>query len=247
MKTINKTVQILDALVNTDGARVTELSRQLDIPESTVHSHLKSLSQHGFVQNKGGIYVLGLKFLYYGGDVLHNSPEYEQIQEKVATLAEKTRERSQFITEQDGQGIYLHVETKSDGAVRTDVRMGKIVNLHTTAAGKAILANLPDHTVESIIERYGLDAQTENTITDKEALFAELKEIREQSYSINDEERITKQRAVGAPVLDASGRVVGAFSVSGPTHRMSGDRFKKEIPNLLLGTANEVELNIKYR
>lgn len=247
MKTIDKTVQILDALVKTNGARIAELSRQLDMPESTVHSHLKSLSQHGFVQNKGGIYVLGLKFLYYGGDVLHNSPEYEQIREKVIFLAEKTKERAQFITEQDGRGIYLHVETKSNEAVQADVRMGKIVDLHTTAAGKGILAYLPENTVESIIDRYDLEAQTENTITDKEALFAELEEIREQGYSINDEERIKKQRAVGTPVLDGSGRVVGAFSVSGPTHRMSGDRFKKEIPNLLLGTANEVELNLKYR
>ncbi|WP_228546259.1 helix-turn-helix domain-containing protein [Halegenticoccus tardaugens] len=48
----------------TEGARVTELSEQLEMPSSTVHAHLSALKRHGFVRNEGDIYVLGLKFLY---------------------------------------------------------------------------------------------------------------------------------------------------------------------------------------
>lgn len=49
-----------------------------------------------------------------------------------------------------------------------------------------------------IVDRHGLPRYTENTITDE----AELAAIRDRGYSIDDEERITKQIAVGAPVLD---------------------------------------------
>lgn len=247
MKTIDKTVRILDALTERGGARVSELGEELEMPNSTVHAHLAALKRHGFVRNDGDHYVLGLKFLHYGGAVLSENQAYDLIKPKVGMLAEETGERVQFITEQDGRGVYLYTELKSDAAVQTDVRMGKIVDLHTTAAGKAILAHLPEQRVDAIVDTYGLEAYTENTITERAELTAELESVRDRGYSLNDEERIPKQMAVGAPVLDRMGGVVGAFSVSGPAHRMREEAFQERVVNLLLGTTNEVELNLVYQ
>lgn len=247
MKTIDKTVRVLDALTERGGARVSELGDELGMPNSTVHAHLAALKRHGFVRTNGDRYVLGLQFLHYGGAVLAENQAYNLIKPKVSMLAEQTGERVQFITEQDGRGVYLYTELKSDAAVKADVRMGKIVDLHTTAAGKAILAHLPEARVDVIVDEYGLEAYTENTITERDDLFAELETIRDRGYSINDEERLLKQMAVGAPVLDRMGDVVGAFSVSGPANRMSETAFQERVVNLLLGTTNEVELNLVYQ
>lgn len=247
MKTIDKTVRILDALAELGEARVSELGERLDMPNSTVHAHLATLKRHGFVQTNGDLYVLGLKFLHYGGAAVHWKREYRLVKPKVTMLAEQTGERAQFITEQDGRGVFLYTDIRSDAAVQTDVRMGKIVDLHSTAAGKAILAHLPEERVDEIVDRHGLAAYTENTITDRDELLANLETIRERGYSLNDEERIPKQMAVGAPVLNRVGDVVGAFSVSGPAHRMRETQFQEQVVNLLLGTANEVELDIVYQ
>lgn len=247
MKSIDKTVRILDALVRTNGARVSELSDLLEMPNSTVHSHVDSLKKHGLVHAEGDINKIGLRFLHYSGSVLYNNEIYSLIEPKVAFLARETEERAQFITEQYGQGVYLFTETIGDTAVQTDVRPGKFVDLHATAAGKAILAHLPESRVEEIIVEHGLTSYTPHTITDREALMEELSTIRAQGYSINDEERINKQRAVGVPVLNTVGKPVGAFSVSGPAHRLSDDEIHDRLSGLLLGTADEVELNIQYR
>jgi DNA-binding IclR family transcriptional regulator len=247
MKTIDKTVRVLDALTETNGARVAELADRLEMPNSTVHAHLAALKRHGFVRSSGDHYALGLKFLFYGGAVLYGNAEYSLLDSKVTMLAEETGERAQFITEQNGRGFYLYAETESDTAVQTDVRMGKIVDLHPTAAGKAILAHLPVERVDAIIDQCGLEAYTEHTITDRDELLAELERIREQGYSVNDEERISKQMAIGVPVLDKLGEVVGAFSVSGPAHRIRNEEHQARIISLLLGTANEVELNLVYQ
>jgi len=85
-----------------------------------------------------------------------------------------------------------------------------------------------------------------NTITDPQTLYAELERVRERGYSVNKQENIEGLHAVSAPVMDTNGHVFGALSVSGPTHRMKGEWFEDELPDLLLGAANELELNITY-
>jgi len=246
MKSFDKTIKILDALVETGGARVSELSDLLDIPDSTVHKHLKSLKKHGFVQSKGDINTIGLKFLYYSGYKINNNEIYSIIQPKVEYLAERTGERCQFVTEQNGEGVYLFTKLTDESAIQADVRPGKYVDLHATAAGKTILAHLPRSRVNEIITDRELSSHTPKTITQQEALYDELDQIREQGYGINDEERITKQRAVGVPVLNTVGRPIGAFSVSGPANRLNSKKIHEELPELLMGTVDEVELDIEY-
>ena len=246
MKSIDKMVKILDTLVRMDGARVSELSNHLDMPDSTVHSYLSVLKKHGFVHSDGDINRIGLKFLHYSGVLLHENDVYSLIEPKVTTLARETEERAQFITEQNGQGVYLFTDTVDEAAVQTDVRPGKFVDLHATAAGKAILAHLPVERVEDIVSQHGLTSYTKHTITNFDSLVEELTDVRDQGYAINDEERILKQRAVGVPVLDSVDRPVGALSVSGPAHRIDSQQIHENISNYLLGTADEIELNIQY-
>jgi DNA-binding IclR family transcriptional regulator len=87
---------------------------------------------------------------------------------------------------------------------------------------------------------------TDRTITDEDELFAELDRVRERGYSTNNEENIEGIRAVGVPVMHSEGRPIGALSISGPVHRMKGEWFDREIPDLLLGTTSELQLNIAY-
>lgn len=246
MKSIDKSVRILEALAQTNGARVSELSDKLEIPTSTVHAHLSALKEHGLVRSDGDLNSIGLKCLYFSGSLLYDDDIYPLIEPKVTHLARETGERAQFICEQDGRGVYLFAKTIGDAAVKTDVRPGKFVDLHATAAGKAILAHMPEARVNEIIDCHGLISYTPQTITDRETLLEELETIRERGYAINDEERITRQRAVGAPVLNTVGEPVGAFSVSGPAHRVDNGTLRETIPNLLLGVTDEVALNIQY-
>lgn len=246
MKSIDKSVRILEALVQTNGARVSELSDRLEIPSSTVHAHLDALKEHGLVRSNGDINSIGLKCLYFSGSLLYDDDIYPLIEPKVTYLARETGERAQFISEQDGQAVYLFAKAIGDTAVKTDVRPGKFVDLHATAAGKAILAHMPEARVNEIIDYHGLTSYTAQTITDRESLFRELETVRKRGYAINDEERITKQRAVGAPVLNTVNEPVGAFSVSGPAHRINNGALREVIPNLLLGVTDEVALNIQY-
>lgn len=246
VKTTESAFAVIEALRRLDGARVTEVADELDMAKSTAHRHLSTLFDLEYLAKEGDEYHVGLQFLNLGEYARERKEAYRIIKPKVKQLAEETVERAQFIVEEHGQGVYVHRAT-GENAVRTpNTGVGKRNAIHATSAGKAILSRYDDERVRAIVERRGLPRLTDRTITDEDELFAELERVRERGYSTNNEENIEGIRAVGVPVMHSEGRPIGALSVSGPVHRMKGEWFDREIPDLLLGTTSELQLNIAY-
>lgn len=246
LKTTETTLAVIEALESLDGARVTELAEELEMAASTVHAHLATLEKHEYVAKEGDEYHLGLAFLSLGNYVGYRKPAYETAEAYTKQLADETESRAVFMIEEHGRGVYLFTSSGKH-AVWKYSTVGKKVPLHVTAAGKAILSKLPDSRVETIIDRHGLEAKTENSITDSETLFEQLAEIRERGYSTNNQEQLDGVRAIGAPVTDAQDRIIGSFSVASPANRLSKPEFEKELPNTLLGITNEFELEHTLR
>ncbi|XVH31602.1 IclR family transcriptional regulator [Haloferacaceae archaeon DSL9] len=244
--TVETALDVIELLRARDASTLTEIATELGMAKSTAHRHLSTLEWRGYVVRSGDNYRLSLKFLDIGEFTRTREPAYRLAESTVAEIAKTTTERAQFLVEENGRGVYVHVKS-GQHAVRTNVYVGKHVDIHASAAGLAILSQFSDDRVDEIIDRHGLPKLTERTITGREELFEELATIRERGYSINDQGHIDGLRAIGAPVCDPDDEVIGGLSVSGPTHRMEGDRFETELPSLILGSANELELNIAYQ
>lgn len=246
LQSVQMAFKIIAYLKEHDGARVTELANEFNISKSTAHRYLATLVQLRYaVKDNDHTYKLGLRFIGLGSHLKNREPLYEMAQQKAEQLAEETGERAQFIVEEHGRGVYVHRET-GENAVKTDAREGKEVFLSTTAAGKAILAHLPRSRVEEIVDQWDLPPRTEHTIVTEEELYERLTEIRERGYAYNREEHTEGLYAVGAPIQDESGTVLGSLSISGPTNRVKDRILNEGIPKQLLGAVNEVELQLKY-
>jgi DNA-binding IclR family transcriptional regulator len=241
LKTTETTLEVIEALEALDGARVSELADELDMAPSTVHAHLATLEKHEYVAKEGDEYHLGLAFLSLGNYVGYRKRAYETAEAYTEQLANETECRAVFMVEEHGWGVYMFTFS-GEHAVWTYSTVGKKVPLHVTAAGKAILAKLPDAEVEAIVKRHGLGAETENSVTEPDELFAQLEEIRDRGYSFNNQEQLDGVKAVGVPVTDGNDRVIGSFSVASPANRLDDAEFEEELPNTLLGIANEFEL-----
>lgn len=240
---VERSYEIVHTLQEQGGARIQEIADHLDLAPSTVHKHLVTLEKMGYATKEGNQYQLGMRFLTVGGHIRNRSKGYRLAIELVSRLVEEVDERAQFVVEDGGRGIYLHTES-SQHAVQIDRHIGKRRYLHASAAGKAILAHLPEQRVEEIIDRWGLPAETPATITNRNKLYDELEQVRSAGIAFNDGESIKGLRAVGAPVITPSNTVLGAFSVSGPAHRLKGELYHQNLPDLILGFANELELNL---
>ncbi|UHQ96379.1 IclR family transcriptional regulator [Natrinema halophilum] len=240
-----KLLTVIEAIQELDGARVSELADHLGYTKSTVHRYLATLESQEYVVKERGTYHIGLRFLDIGEHAATRKKAYTMAESKVAELAEETQERAQFVVEEHGKAVYVHREI-GNNAVRTDPGLGKRIPIHAAAAGKAILAYTPEEKVQHIIETRGLPAMTEHTITDPEELFEDLELTRDRGYTINENEILEGLSAIGVAIQDENERAIGALSVSGPTHRMKGEWFKEDLPSLLMGTANELELNTSH-
>lgn len=243
--TVETSFDIIEALWAAERATLGELARDLGLAKSTVHRHLVTLRHRGYVVRDDDVYRLSLRFLDIGRWTQTHERAYVLAESKVAQLAERTDERVQFIVEENGRAVYVHMES-GEHAVRTDTHVGKHADIHASAGGLAILAHTDRERVEEIIDQRGLERLTPHTFDTPEALFEELESIRDRGYSINDQGHIEGLRAIGAPVMGPEERVIGALSISGPTNRMRGEWFEETLPQLLLGSTNELELRIAY-
>jgi len=245
VKSAERVFDILEFIRDSNGVTVSEVASEFDIAASTAHQYLKTKELHKFIVKEDGEYHIALRFLDYGETARTRRPSYQLAKENVEELANETQERAQFVVMEHGYGVVLYT-TSGDRAVETDITIGRHVYLHATAAGKAILSQLPEEQVLEVVEEHGLPKVTENTITDRNTLLTELDEIRNRSVAQNNQEDTEGLRAVGVPVNQTEDDVIGALSVSGPTDRLKGDMLSKTVPDLLLGMANELELKIEY-
>ncbi|WP_380678221.1 IclR family transcriptional regulator [Salinigranum sp. GCM10025319] len=242
--TVN-TFAIVEALRELDGAGVSELAEHLNIPKSTVHNYLSTLEQEEYIVKEDSVYQVGIRFLELGAYARNRRQIFEIAKPEIDRLAEETGELANLLIEEHGRGTYLQ-RVRGENAVQVEAHVGTRVSLHSTALGKAILAFMPRERVEEIVDRHGLEQPTPKTVSSREELYDDLEEIRESRYALDDEERLKGLRCVAAPILSNDDRVLGAVSVSGPSNRIRGDRFREELPNKVLEAVNVIELNVTY-
>lgn len=243
VKSLNTMEDVIESLATLEGASVSEVAKHIDRPPSIVHNHLDTLRELEYVVSRGDEYYLGLKFLQRGEKARHRFPLYDAAKSEIAKLASESGELITLLVEEHGKGIYLDISSGSDD-IDYPARPGERTLLHCSAVGKAVLAHMSRSEVEQIIDYYGLPAQSENTITNREQLFKELSEIRSNSIAFDREEFRSGLKSIGAPITTAENNVVGSVSIAGPAHRMHNNRLEDDLRPLLMQSINVIELNL---
>lgn len=244
VNSLRTTFRIIEAM-SREGVGISELARNLDIPKSTVHDHVVSLRELGCLVEEDEKYRPSLEFLRLGELTKNQIEVYQASKDQLDRLADETRDFVSLVVEENGKAVICHTNV-GDESIPVNVYGGIRMHMHTTAAGKAILAFLPPERVERILDQHGLPALTDNTITDKDELFEELDEIRDQKYALDDEERLIGVRSVGVPIIDRQEKVRGSLTIYGPAKLISDELFKEEYPQLLLSSSNITEVSINY-
>lgn len=245
VQAVQTALDVIEYLQNVESAGVTELADEVGRSKGTVHSHLTTLVQNHYLTKEDDEYQLSLRYLDLGETVKDRLGFYDVIRSELDDLAAESDELAQFATEEHGQAVYLY-KSRGEKAVESASSVGKREYPHCISLGKAILAYLPQERTEEIIEQNGLPQYTSQTITTPGELFEELEQIRNQGYAFDNEEKIDGLKCVAAPVIDPDGHVLGALSVSGPSSRMTGERFTDTLPEMVTRSANVVEINAKF-
>lgn len=239
---LETTLDIIDTVQELEGATLGDLTEELALPKSTIYYHVNTLRAHGYLVEEDGKYYIGLRFFSHGAHAKRRREEYSIIDTKLQDLAEETTAETDFAVEENGRLIVL--AQRISGSNRSGFLEGSYLYLTASSAGKAILAEMEDEQINAVLKRWGLPKVTDHTITDKDKLFEEISEVREQGYAVNDEELMSGLRSVSAVIHDSQGSVLGAISVSGPKYRFTMDTIEGQIIGSLQQTIDEIEAEI---
>jgi len=246
INSILKAIDILETFSSTQPQlTLSEISRRLKLPKSTAHSYLNTLKSRGLIeQAEDGRYALGRAIVPLTQAVRVNVELRDRAAPLLRELAEVC-DKSVYLCSLDGDFVLYIYAIESPQRLRARTAVGDRAHLHCTSVGKAILSALTWDKVLDIVGREGLPKFTEATITDLEALRTELEETRARGYAIDRGEHERYSYCIGAPILDAEGRVIGSCSVAGSDPEIAGEH-AQELASQVMHTAQEVTRRMGY-
>ncbi|MPZ97443.1 MAG: IclR family transcriptional regulator, partial [Propionibacteriales bacterium] len=152
----------------------------------------------------------------------------------LATLVDTLGETANLAMLDGDQVVYV-AQVPSRHSMRMFTEVGRRVMPHCTAVGKALLAQLPESEVRELVQRTGMPARTEHTITSPADLAGRLVAVREKGFALDEGEQEVGVRCVAVAVVGAPARI--ALSISGPMPRMTDDLVGRAIPVLQAAAA----------
>ena len=247
VRSVRRAVRILETFRERPSLTVTELSRALKLPKSSVFELVSTLAAEGLVKKEESSrrYRLGFRLIELARAAGNDLDLRQVARPLIEKLRDELNETVQ-LTVLDGEQILYVDGCESSRQLRTFFQSGDRAPLYCTALGKAILANLPPGEKERYLRRRGLKAFTPGTLTDPAALRRELDRTAARGYSVDDMEHEEDMRCVGAPIRDREGRTFAAISVSGPAHRLKPGR-DREVARRVMAVAEEISSRLGYR
>jgi DNA-binding IclR family transcriptional regulator len=196
-----------------------ELSERAHLPKSTVHRLVEQLRALGWVErDHDNGYRVGMRLFELGGLAVQRNQLRDTALPHLHDLATRTGLAVQLGVLDRGEVVYL--ERIVTGGFQLPTRLGGRMPAYCTGLGKAMLAF--DDAAAGEVMASRLARRTAHTITEPDALQADLDQVRASGVARDVSEAYDGLVCVAAPIRN-SGRAIGAVSVTGPVTQMDWD------------------------
>lgn len=215
-KSLQKALAILDAVAASPHPLTTaEVATIARIARPTAYRLVHTLEAEGYLTSDSrGRLQPGFAVISLAAKVLDGDRIRAEALPQLHVLAAATGERANLGGIFKGRVLYMAGSDKPNLPV-LHARFGRIVPVHCSAMGKAILSELSESEVRAILRDRPLPAFTETTITDIDRLLKALDEVRLQGYALNNAEYIAGWYSVAVPVRPKGGRTEVAVNLTG--------------------------------
>jgi IclR family transcriptional regulator, acetate operon repressor len=227
VQSLDRAFLILEAIADAGGvATLSQLAPATGLPLPTVHRLVRTLVDLGYVrQEPSRQYSLGPKLIRLGDITSRRLEAWSgpHLAKVVAELGESVN----LATLDGDQIVYVAQRMASQNSMRMFTEVGRRVDPHTTAVGKAMLAHAPAADVRALLSRTGMARRTEHTIVTPDDFLAELERTKERGFALDNQEQEIGVRCVAVEVPDSHHRL--ALSMSGPLSRMGDDIIERAV------------------
>lgn len=196
--------------------KLSEIARLTDMNPTAVQRFTDTLMQLDYLHHgRNREFMLGPKVLELGFAYLNGSQLRRLAEMHLAEFSEKYN-CTMNLAVLDGEEIVFLYRHEAQRFLKYNLQAGSRLPSYCTAAGKVLLAALPDEALKKALGRISqkMEPLTRYTLVDAKALWEDLLKTRERGYSISDRELSIALYSLGIPVLNQEPRVVAAVNLS---------------------------------
>ena len=218
--------QVMEMLAENGEMGLMEISAALDLHKSTVHRLLMSLVYMGYAKQDETTqkYMLSYKIVNMAGKILDRMDILQVAKPYLERLSDLSGEAVHLVQREGNHILYIYKIEAKVGTIRMVSHVGMIHPMYCSGVGKAIMATLPEREVKQIWNESVTEKKTDKTVTDYDEMQKLLEEVRKNGYALDDEENEKGVRCIAACLHGYQNEVKYAFSISGPTSRMTRER-----------------------
>jgi len=239
VKSAVRALEIFELLAkNKNGLSVADISKKLNIPQSSASNLVKTLHDSGYItRDETKKYVLGVRLIQLGAVAMESLDIGVVAKPILQRLVEKVQETVFLAIRAQNEVVYI-LKIDSNRSVNTTAQPGYHRPLYNTGLGKAFLSSMTIKEQNEILSNVELIPITSNTITNKNTLIEQLERFRRQGYAIDDEESEYGLYCIATTVSILDTNIEAAISISGLKTRTLPN--KTVITRYLLDSAHEI-------
>lgn len=251
VNSVGKAIKVIEAIYKARRSlSVREIAVELGMNKSTLHHLISTLTEFGFLSQDPETrkYNIGLHLVEIGQAFLQQLDLRNTAHPFLERLAMEVKETVHLLILDHYDVVYIDkVEDLSQlGTLRCSSYIGRRVSAYTTAAGKVLLAYLPEATVKDYLANQELIPKTEHTITIPQVLLEQLRKIKEDGFALDLQENEIGLQCVAVPVFNREARCVAALSISGPASRVNLERIEELLKPAAKRTAERISSALGY-
>ncbi len=201
---------------------VTEISKKLGMPKSTVSELLSSLVEQGFLERSiKARFTLGWRFFGLNQILLESTPMVREARKSIQEIIERTGETC-FLCVQDRGDVVIVERSQASFVPNQGVsKIGFRSPLYSSACGRAILAFHHSETIEALFGDTGEDGHQNATMQLLDKLRDEFELIKQRGVAFDRDLSAQGYTTVAAPVKDYHGRVIASVALTAPSARFN--------------------------
>lgn len=221
IQSLARGIEILSIIRKKGSVTIVELAADLGVDKSTVSRLISTLKQYDmiYVDPVSKKYRLGFRVLYLSEGVKNHYSIATIARPYLHKICEEMNE-SVHLAAMGNRKIYIIDQVLSKREYNLSAQVGMIEAWHCSSVGKCVLAYKPQSFIDEILQDYDYKAYTPKTITNRERLEAELRQIKAQGYALDDEEVTAGVRCIAVPVF-FYGSVRCCIGISAPKDQIT--------------------------
>lgn len=212
---------------------IADLATTLDLPLPTAHRIVAQLLETGWLQRAATSrrVSVGPRLIEMAWSVAAAAFGDAARDAILRDLAEELGEQVEVGTVRAGQVVYL-ATARAVRPASLQFEPGRRAPLHCTSTGKLHLAEMSPAARERLVRSLVLERHTPKTVTDADALLAELETVRAEGFALTSEELVEGVAGGAVPIRDTQGRMVAALGLTVPLARLGEGGLRALIPTL---------------